>query len=136
MIKEDYCSNEIAKLLEEKRFPMGEHLFMHVNKDNVFMTDDYACLKLPWEEYKNFDEVYIPTITHQMAMKWLREVHKIDISICVSGGAIGWWYHIWEIPTLENKLSHRLLRRGEGYPYLSYEEAVEAALKYSLENLI
>ena len=139
MITEDYTSYEVAKLLKEKGFPMGEHLFMYVNKDNVFMTDDYACLKLPQEEYKNFDEIYIPTITHQMAMKWLREIHKISIDICtVQGKRVSYMFNIWDFANIyDNKYIGGIFDlREQLYDFNTFEEAVEAALKYSLENLI
>ena len=131
MIQEDYCSYEISKLLKEKGFPMGEHLFMYVNKDNVFMTNDYACLKLPQEEYKNFYEVYIPTITYQMAMKWLREVHKLFIVIEpeyfeAAGRIISYDFSVWCGDNYEHHFKDNS----------TYEEAVEAALKYCLTELI
>lgn len=132
MITEDYVSYEVAKLLKEKGFPMIEHLFMYVNKDNVFMTNHYACLKLPQEEYKNFYEVYIPTITHQMAMKWLRENKGLFINIgqskCMSA-PIKYRFSIWKDVTYIGK-------SGDTGDYFTYEEAVETALKYCLTELI
>lgn len=132
MIQEDYCSYEISKLLKEKGFPMGEHLFMYVNKDNVFMTNDYACLKLPQEEYKNFYEVYIPTITYQMAMKWLRE--ECDLHIIAypynANGKKKWCCQVYKTFNLlgNEKYVNETLD--------SYEQAVEAALKYCLTYMI
>lgn len=72
-ITEDYCSYEVAKLLEEKGFPIVEHLFMYVNKDGRLMTDHQACLTMTNEEYRTFFfDNYIPTVTQALAMKWLR----------------------------------------------------------------
>ena len=108
-IKEDYCSKEIYRLLIEKGFD-GE---IHTTFDEEGYTQ--------------------PSITHQMAMKWLRKVHNIVIEIRVShhfkifdgysaefvkiGGDVSYDYYL-----LNNKRT--------------YEEVVEAAIKYALENLI
>ena len=68
-------------------------------------------------------------------MKWLREVHKVLIVIDA--------YHAdhWEgyIDSFEISIySHAstIIVPNEIAHYTDYEEAVEAALKYSLENLI
>lgn len=111
MIAEDYCSFEVAKLLKEKGF------------NNDYPKGDctrYAC-------------------TLQMAMKWLREEKDIFIEVeyinqkacgCTiieqrTGGLIAKWN--WDKFQYANK--NPLVGN-------TYEEAVEAALKYSLENLI
>ena len=69
----------------------------------------------------------------QLALKWLREVHKCYIHISP-------FY-----PDMKYNEPPKWLTAadydGEGYPTLpkrfdSYEEAVEAAIKYTLENLI
>lgn len=132
MIAEDYVSYEVAKLLKEKGF--DEYC------DSIYILENgdyrHSKINVPCRNSNNYKPTIIVRPTHQMVMKWLREVHNMYINICASGGSLGWWYHIWAIPTHENKLSHRLLRRGEDYPYLSYEEAIEAALKYCLTKLI
>lgn len=65
--------------------------------------------------------------THQMAMKWLRQEKNIIINV---------WYNgvDWDAEYYNDEDENF-------YPITdsscnSYEEAVEAALKYSLENLI
>lgn len=116
MIKEAYCSFEVAKLLKEKGFnePVTE-----LNK-LLFKEGEKPILK----------------ITHQKAMKWLREVHGIFILIKPYDSYYDDKYEFsiykkqntvifeWELLEIENSL------------YEGYEETVEAALKYSLENLI
>lgn len=94
MITEDFCPNEVAKLLKERG------LVRHEDK-----------------------------ITHQMAMKWLREEHKISIEI--SSTEIGRWM----VCVYELGLTRHFVEAYIG-TYDTYEEAVEAAIKYSLENLI
>lgn len=135
MIKEAYCSFELAKLLKEKGFPINEHLRIYTNKDNLCLTDVGMMSYLGKEDYVHFEDFFIPTITHQMACEWLREVHKVFIVIDA--------YHAdhWEgyIDSFEIRIySHAstIIVPNEIAHHTDYTEAVEAALKYSLENLI
>ena len=104
MIKEDYVSFEVAKLLKEKGF------------------DEMVSSFYPPGD--------IQRPTHQMAMKWLREIYDIFIVIRRGLTGTGWVY------------SHEIYKDSQcwyarhGASYDTYEEAVEVALKYSLENLI
>lgn len=67
-----------------------------------------------------------------MAMKWLRKVHKLHIEIDVYEGI----KYAWSLSHADSGeyVIDPLKLRDKGYP--TYEEAVEAALKYVLENLI
>ena len=123
MIQEDYCSYELSQLLKEKGFE-GVCEYAYSNKGNYFEVDR-----------NNFDEIYCLRPTHQMAMKWLREkrwvISIIPKSFYVDGRCTSWTYNIWADDNLE-------IDGEEEWEniYGSYEEATEAALKYSLENLI
>ena len=130
-ITEDYCSYEVAKLFEEKGFPINEHLFMYVNKDGKLMTDHQACLTMTNEEYRTFFDDYIPTVTQALAMKWLREEQGIVITIdydededCEDNERYGFTVY------RKNK------RKIDLATFPTYEESVEAALKYCLTELI
>ena len=69
------------------------------------------------------DDYAVPT--QQMAMKWLREVHNIDISI------ISLRSHKEYLPRIESdSISH------DAIPCKEYEQACEEAIKYCLENLV
>ena len=127
MITEDYVSFETAKLLKEKGFDElchqkydsdGELSFNHVG----YVNSEKPC-----------DDFYALAPTLQMAMKWLREVHKLHITILWDCGAcIGkssFYYHIDRMDNYEDKGYNKI-----GFD--SNEEAIEAALKYCLENLI
>ena len=137
MIQEAYVSFETAKLLKEKGFnqeldwvysnkngKIGLHY--DVNEDGYGTTNDY---------FKDKDGCIAPT--QQMAMRWLREVWNIVIVVQPVVGEIGltWEYRIIKFH----------LGKGYGsingtefikYGFKSYEEAVEAAIKCCLENLI
>ena len=116
MIAEDYCSYEVAKLLKEKGF-----------NEPVTELNRLLCKE---------GEKPVLRITHQKAMKWLREEYEIDI-----------------IPIIRHSLKYTQESPFRDYAcrvydcdgnivlsatkwYSRYENAVEAALKYCLENLI
>lgn len=107
MITEDYVSDETFKLLKEKGF-------------------DDSCCRFVIES----DEIYYrgaPTL--QMAMKWLREVHNIDIFPWKIGKGI---YSC----AIFNSNTGQDLSSDKDFPSEKYEETAEAAVKYCLENLI
>lgn len=119
MITEDYVSFETAKLLKEKGFG-SECLRFYIPNGHG---------KWKYEHYHDFDisdRIECPTI--QMAMKWLREVHGLYITITHrflhnADNDVCFGYYV-NIDTAQD---------GE---WLTYEEACEAAIKYCLENLI
>jgi hypothetical protein len=121
MITEDYVSFEVAKLLEEKGFEILTNKVY--DNQNKLDYQNVVC----WQE-KRLPYVSAPTL--QMAMKWLREVYNIVISI---------------FPTIETDVIVR-----EDYNYtiyknrtaiyqnssLTYEQSCEESIKYTLKNLI
>lgn len=136
MIKEAYVSFELAKLLEEKGFPISEYSGIYTNKDNLCLTDVGMMSHLSKEDYIHFEDFFIPTITHQMAMAWLREVHNIHISVYVFNRELP----ITDVPVSYTcDIATKKLSSQQGHLrgiWQSYEQAVEAAIKYCLENLI
>lgn len=115
MITEDYVSLETAKLLKEKGFDSME---CH-NSPNYAYNMDGQFSGPSWDT-----EYVAPTL--QMAMKWLREVHNIDISV-----------------TPDRKTGYSvLIFKDKRLPfdtldsYSTYEQACEAAIRYCLENLV
>lgn len=129
MITEDYVSFKIAKLLKEKGFNEEiETEFISIDDIRIFKKNNYSDRNstLLLNEYS------APTL--QMAMKWLREEKNIFIVIEP---------HAYDYINEKNSSYVFSLWQGDNYcenPLLkdfpSYEEAVEAALKYSLENLV
>ena len=127
-IQEDYVSFEIAKLLKEKGFN----------------EDCYTCYLI--DEIQHYDyksrnrdliEGVISAPTIQMAMKWLREAHKLFIQIRIipyTTITIEQKYYLFTIHKDRRTLTFR-----KDFPsecYFTYEQACEEAIKYCLENLI
>ena len=116
MIREDYVSFEVAKLLKEKGFnePVTE-----LNK-LLFKEGEKPVLK----------------ITHQKAMKWLREVYGLHISLepCYDYDSM----HVVFLAFVQNVADvHEFFDgRKNVASYPNAEKSYELAIKYCLENLI
>lgn len=137
MLEEALCSFEVAKLLKERGFNIPTLAFYWSEKSNMYQSRKDEVI-IPINQKDNWNEV--PDVmyscpTHQMAMAWLREVHKVFIVIdayhadhwegYIDGFEISIYSHASTI-IVPNEIAH----------HTDYTEAVEAALKYSLENLI
>ena len=127
MIQEAYCSFEVSKLLKEKGFNEPCKDFYRKENEEWLHRNTYEYnyfnLQMPrWEDCYSCP-------THQMAMAWLREKYRIDIVIEISD------------PSVKDRKYYCVIWDGNNNSYIldlfnSYEQSCEAALKYSLENLI
>lgn len=125
MILEDYISFELAKLLKEKGFDESVNRFYEISTGQPLLVRSEYCRNSYTTDYA------APTL--QMAMKWLREVHHIFIYIepfITTSGLQGYKPYCTKID--EEFMWINPLNTSSD----TYEEAVEAVLKYSLENLI
>lgn len=146
MIEERYCSYEVSNLLQEKGF--NQECFAKYAKEvcTERYYDDYRERMLSWTikpgeliipsiDRENY-EVYgimIPAPTHQMACDWLGEVYGIYITIVY--GDYPSLNKIFWTPQI-NSLKEFDLPDDFYKDYDKYGDAVEAALKYVLKNLI
>ena len=133
MITEDYVSFEIAKLLKEKGFDEPCGSYWEYFRSDVTLYQGYV------PEYSNSltnhnkdkgDSNVFSRPTHQMALKWLREEKNIWCEITWEGGKNSWCFEAFNLKNEEyisDSIHHKIN---------SYEEAVEVALKYTLENLM
>ena len=125
-ITEDYVSYEVAKLLKEKGF-------------------NEPCTELNKILFKEGEKPAL-VITHQKAMKWLREVHQLYISVGVSPiyGKVKdekgrntcgllYWHYMASGEWMNDKYNPQ--QKAFVVSAKNYEEAVEEALKYYLENM-
>jgi len=144
MITEDYVSFEVAKLLKEKGFLKKEDLRITQNLsfyDNIGLHHNLN----KWYDSLIQDKIdFVVAPTHQMAMKWLREVYHIEINITFGFPFINGkqqYKYFWSIVRVcDNHLEYPMDDPNSAFYNEemadSFEEAVEAALKYCLENLI
>ena len=114
-MKEAYVSYETAKLLKEKGFKCIT-MFSYSNRGTTMCGH--------WENEID----WVPKCTHQMAMAWLREVHNIDI--CVFPYQNDYISYSYEVKIYKNKEMCFSITGSK-----TYEEAVEIALKYTLNKL-
>ena len=130
MITEDYVSFEISKLLKEKGFDCLCHSYFRKDNPNNLVKETCGA---NWNNTPFFTSR--PTL--QMAMKWLREVHKIGIFPSTYSFTIGYdteEYHPYGTAII-NLVTYELIT-NDIMPRNSYEQAAETAIKYCLENLI
>jgi len=125
MITEDYVSFETAKLLKEKGF--DEPVLFTIDREGFQQYPKNLEFEYLHNSEVSADEYACPTL--QLAMKWLREVHNIDIIITSSKDES---YN-------KRKYTYVIVSKrftGTDNVKRNYEEACEAAIKYCLENLI
>lgn len=125
MIKEAYVNFDTAKLLKERGFGIKEETRGYY----PIKGDATGRLMFGSEYHHNTSQVQIAAPTHQMATKWLRDVHDISIELITTRRNC-WGYYVCKI--LDNTTEDL---HDSNY-FNTYEEAVEAALKYCLEHLI
>ena len=133
MTKEDYVSYKVAKLLKEKGFD-GDcgycecHMFYHEMTDRIMPIMEIGMIP-------DYDTVYFAP-TQQMAMKWLREVHGLHISLesCYDYDSM----HVEFLAFVQNVADvHEFMDgRKNVASHYNAEKSCEAAIKYCLENLI
>ena len=129
MITEDYVSFETAKLLKEKGFNEEVRTFYNSNgklEDCAFSLNHNL----------DIGSGFTSAPSQSLALKWLREIHNRHISIEHSYILNKYKIYITKYnPDNISDLNNTLYFSAD-YDFSTYEEACEAALKYTLENLI
>ena len=135
-ITEDYVSFETAKLLKEKGFDESTSM-VYMPYGDLCKLDRYDSIRN--SNYnditKNYFEYTAPTL--QMAMKWLREVHKMHI---IAEPCLGeenepnLSFNRWFWTILKEDGEYKPIRQIDEFS--TYEQASEAAIKYCIEHLI
>ena len=125
MIEEAYVSFDVAELLKEKGFDEPIRCwydnFQDFHEEGVRMSNS-DCLP---------PSVMCPT--QQMAVAWLREVHKLHI--CIEYDHPKFVSDIFKMDVIdEHGCAEHVSPTFANCR--TYEEAIDAALEYTLENLI
>ena len=124
-MNENYVSFETAKLLKEKGFDIPYDSFRGVYINGVFKRLNPGDCFL-----HNCGDEIVEVCSLQLAMKWLREKHKINVEVRYFPTPDIYRYVILRSPmTIENIDSHPQY-------FNTYEQACESAIKYCLENLV
>ena len=141
MNKEQYVTFEVAKLLKEKGFDW--FTFGYYTMDDYESPPYFGIENLCTDNWNGkVDEVndlWFSAPTQQMALHWLREVHKIDISVIPDDGS--WWIKITELESWSGVFNGKVLNSDDiKFAYKgatsTKEECYDAALWYVLNNLI
>ena len=129
-ITEDYVSFETAKMLKEKGF--DEECKRRYNcRGELSRVDSMVYMN----SHRDMQDKYVaPTL--QMAMKWLREVYGLHISLepCYDYDSM----HVVFLAFVQNVADvHEFFDgRKNVASYPNAEKSYELAIKYCLENLI
>lgn len=146
-IQEDYCSFEVSKLLKEKGFDVSSTWYflikdsckgvfgkLNIGERRVNMGAEVDMILI-----KNGNYAYQPT--HSLAIKWIRENFGIHIKLdwfTDEEKSIDWDFSIQKIGTdIDERGNSEYLRDYDVETgFNTPEEATEAALLYTLKNLI
>jgi len=139
-MKEAYVSFKVARLLKEKEFDW--EVFHFYDEEGHLKYREGDCYSLYNWNYPTKDEYgshYCSAPTQQMACRWLREEHKIDISVTPDDGS--WWIKVTELESWSAVFNGKVLNSDDiKYAYegdtSTKEGCYEAGLWYVLKNLI
>ena len=128
---EDQLVNfETAKLAKEKGFNISVYFFWHPSSMGDILLDTFEETQFGTIEVKeNHNQEYTyrySAPTQSLLQKWLREVHKIFVTINAKGviNEIVWYNNI----TIRSKKDHKF----ENY-HKTYEKALEEGLQEGLK---
>lgn len=132
-IRESFVSVKVAKLLREKGFNKPSIPFSSSWEQEKWFSEYFVeepnpnyDPSIPFD-FKTF-KVTLPHVSLSLATKWLRETKNIHIfAYFASFGGFGWKYEIQDL------LDGTNIEFKEGFK--TYEDAINNALEYTLENL-
>lgn len=142
MITEDYVSFETAKLLKEKGFDeYGMYFYTLEDEGEEGYKSNKRLQELAHNSHPELKKRAVSCPTLQMAMKWLREKHKL--------GVFPTTYYREMSGTVRHDYGSTIVRLDsfeiignsknvEDYTFEAdtYEETADKAIRYCLENLI
>ena len=131
MITEDYVSYEIAKLLKEKGSEGQCIAYYSKYVDNNSKLHRWRN-RQTYVNVRNDGYTLVPTM--QMAMKWLREVHNIAIQVFPVITEDTWCFDVYKKD--DEGIWKSEPENLSDIDFGLCEECLNAALVYTLENLV
>ena len=128
---EEICTYEVAKLAKEKGFKWKCRDYYNMYSE-LRVNGIYAI------EYTNsqIDDGYMTAPTQSQLQKWLREEKKLHIEIIATASGYYWVLNKTNGTSItDSDVLDRWTNEDSGR-FDIYEQALEDALKYSLENLV
>ena len=164
MIKERYCSYEVARLLKEKgfrewcRYCYGtavRHNGADIDEDEEFeLKSEGKANEIEYIKggilhnlyYDNNDKSFGKDVcaapTHQMACDWLQETHNLFLKVGFGNDLKGEFLYMVDIYDMSDStvyIRYEPIVRADDYLENNPKtvgDAIEAALKYALKNLV
>ena len=138
-MEETKVTFETAKLAKEKGFKHNYKNCIYLDEgkfsfyQNSTTTDIYALGNNFDEMHPNAGTIELPlqvdAPTQSLLQKWLREVHKLDVSLHLNQFGYGYMYAINDVTKCKNIVE---LKGGPDYKW-TYEEALEVGLQEALK---
>lgn len=140
MIHEEICTHEVCKLAKEKGFPQHP-------KDNdrcqIYCWDGLRHIhSLDIWEVWFYDEYHHDNLyaapSQSLLQRWLREEKEVFVEVYTRphfATTHTKTFYVWNIQYYDCKQAYRIFQAPQDTFY-TYEEALEDALKYALENLV
>ena len=133
---ENYVSFNIAQLLKEKRF--NEICAGYYDRKGRFAMTLSKVNNIRWEGHYIEGNISAPTL--QETIKWLREVHHIEILITCGFPSIDgvcqfkYFWHVVKVNLCDKRLEYPMdcLERVAD----TFESACDSAIEFCLTNLI
>jgi len=136
---EQYVTQEVAELLQQKGFDLPTHMVYDRFGVKGKIYDNFG-----YNNHNKYDDL-ISAPSQSVVMDWLRRTHDIhifgfvgnDYSNDADGNVVDSW-HFWtyNITNTSGDTIYDAYAIFNVIEYESYEDAIEDAIKYCLENLI
>ena len=138
MIHEEICTYEVAKLVKEKGFPQHpteSNRECYYHWDGLRKIHSLCSIKVYFDdEFRHSDLFRAPT--QALLQRWLREEKKLHIEIIATASGYYWVLNKTNGTSItDSDVLDRWTNEDSGR-FDIYEQALEDALKYSLENLV
>lgn len=127
MIEESYVSFDTARMLKKAGFDVPCKTYYEIEDGEVVRKDGVSK-----HDYNGMEDTVCSRPTQALAARWLRDKHKLHVSVSIVGlfdglrDLIYWAFSVMNVNTA-------LFEYIDGNRYDSYEEALEAGLQKTIK---